>query len=319
MKKLLCLTLLLGFVSFGFAQKAQQKSPSRPPLQSALKSPLQSPLQSMVDTEFAFAKMSAEQGVRPSFMAFIDDDGILFRPRAVKGKQWMTENPVPASAKRPLLSWYPTVADVARAGDLGYTTGPWEYKSDIHDAKPVAWGNFLTVWKRQPDGSWKFAIDLGISNPQPDKPVPVWQLPRGYRQPAKGPAANVQREQAALFGENSVFSSIFNFGDARTAFGSFAAADVRVFRDDKFPLVGMTTASAALPDGSTVWTWQPTLVNVSRSGDLGYTYGTYRITSKDSSEKILESGNYYRVWKKQAGKWKLVADLTNPVPEAKKN
>lgn len=231
----------------------------------------------------------------------------------------MTENPLPASDKRPLLSWYPTVADIARAGDIGYTTGPWEYKADIHDAKPVAWGNFLTVWRRQADGSWKFAIDLGISNPQPDKPAPVWQLPRGYRQPAKAAEANVQREQAVLFGEDGMFSGSFNFSDAQTTFDSFAAADVRVFRNDKFPLVGKTAASTALPDGSSVWTWQPALVDVSRSGDLGYTYGTYRITSKDSSQKTLESGNYYRVWKKQAGNWKIVADLTNPVPEDKKN
>lgn len=307
MKKVICLTLLLAFVSLGFAQRPKTKPASKPSSRS--------PLQSMVDTELAFAKMSEEQGVRPSFMAFIDDDGILFRPRAVKGKQWMTENPVPASDKRPLLSWYPTFADVARAGDLGYTTGPWEFRSDIHDAKPVAWGNFLTVWRRQPDGSWKFAIDLGISNPEPEKSAPAWQLPRNYRLPAKVPAVNVQKEQAALFGENSVFGSSFNFSDAPRAFSSVAAADVRVFRNDKFPFVGLTAAAAALPDGSTVWSWQPALVSVSSSGDLGYTYGTYQITGKDSSEKILERGNYYRIWKKQAGKWKLVADLTNPVPD----
>ncbi len=310
MKKLLCATLVLGFISPGFGQRDQKHSASRT---------TPSALQSMVDTELAFAKMSAEQGVRPSFMAFIADEGILFRPRAVKGKQWLTEHPLPASDKRPLLSWYPTVADVARAGDMGYTTGPWEYKADVHDAKPVAWGNFLTVWKRQADGSWKFAIDLGISNPQPEKPAPLWQLPSGYRQPAKGPEANVLKEQAALFGEDGVYASSFNLSDAQAAFDSFAAADVRVFRNNKFPFVGKTAASAALPDGSRVWTWEPAMVSVSRSGDLGYTYGTYEITSKDSSQKILESGNYYRIWKKQVGRWKIVADLTDPVPEDKKN
>jgi ketosteroid isomerase-like protein len=174
MKKLICLSLLLGIMSLGFAQKAKQKSA------------LRSPLQSMVDTELAFARMSAEHGTRPSFMAFIADDGILFRPRAVKGKQWMTEHPVPASDKRPLLTWYPTVADVARGGDMGYTTGPWEYKADIHDAKALAWGNFLTVWKRQADGSWKFAIDLGISNPQPDKTRTCMATAEGLQTTGKG-------------------------------------------------------------------------------------------------------------------------------------
>ena len=62
MKKFICLTLLLGSISFRFAQKAKQNSA----------------LQSMVDTERTFARMSAVQGVRPAFMAFIVDDGILF-------------------------------------------------------------------------------------------------------------------------------------------------------------------------------------------------------------------------------------------------
>ena len=79
----------------------------------------------------------------------------------------MIDHPLPASDKRPLLNWYPIVADIARAGDMGWTTGPWEFKSDIKEAKPVAFGNFLTVWKKQADGTFKFAIDLGISNPQP--------------------------------------------------------------------------------------------------------------------------------------------------------
>ena len=166
MRKLICLTLLIGFMSSGLAQKA----------------PEQSPLEKMVATERAFAKQSEEQGTRESFMAFIADDGILFRPTAVKGKQWMKEHPVPPSDKRPLLSWYPAIAGVALAGDLGYTTGPWEYKNDIHDASPVAWGNFLTVWKRQRDSSWKFAIDIGISNPKPDQPATPWQLPNNYRE-----------------------------------------------------------------------------------------------------------------------------------------
>jgi ketosteroid isomerase-like protein len=308
------MTLLLAFAAPGFAQRPKRKSAPRASAPSA-----PSPLQSMVETELAFAKMSAEQGTRPAFMAFIDDDGILFRPRAVKGKQWMTENPVPQSDKRPLLSWYPTVAEVSRAGDLGYTTGPWEFKADIHDAKAVAWGNFLTVWRRQPDGSWKFAIDLGNSNPQPEKPAPVWQLPRGYRQPPKGLEVDAKKEQAILFGENTVFASGFNFGDAQTTFASYAAIDVRVFREGKFPFVGNMAASTALPDGENLWTWQPSWFNVSSSGDLGYTYGTYRVTTKDSSEKLLESGNYFRIWKKQEGKWKVVADLLNPVPPEKKN
>lgn len=159
MKRLFFLGVLLAFVSPGLAQKADEISA----------------LESVVNTERAFARNSEEKGTRDAFMAFIADDGILFRPTAVRGKQWMTKHPLPPSEKRDLLSWQPIFADIARAGDMGYTTGPWQYKNDIHDAKPSAFGNFVTVWKKQADGSWKFAIDLGTSNPQPEQPAAQWR------------------------------------------------------------------------------------------------------------------------------------------------
>lgn len=307
MKKLICLTLLLGFVSFGFAQKAKETTA----------------LQSMVDAERAFARMSEEQGIRPAFMTFIADDGILFRPAAVKGKQWMMEHPLPPSDKRPLLSWQPTFADVARAGDMGYTTGPWEYRADINDAKPVAWGNFLTVWKKQPDGSWKFAIDLGISNPEPTQAAAPWELPNSYRQAPAGRRIDVQTETNALLAREREFSNASATHGAQKAFDAYGADDVRVFRNDKLPFVGKNAAAAALPAKPIVWTWEPAFADVSQSGDLGYSYGTYQLAKNDATLKTaekIETGNYYRIWKKQGNTWKVVADLFDPLPpEQKKN
>ena len=309
MKKFIGLALLLGSISLGSAQKVKEGSP----------------MQSMVDTERAFAQMSEEQGIRPSFMAFIADDGILFRPTAVKGKRWMADHPLPPSDKRPLLSWQPTFADIARVGDMGYTTGPWEYKADIHDAKPVAWGNFLTVWKKQPDGSWKFAIDLGISNPQPAQAAVPWQPPRIYRQAMAGRLVDVKAETTLLLAREREFSSASETRGAQQAFDAYAADEVRVFRNDKLPFAGKSAAAAALPANPFVWTWEPAFADVSKSGDLGYTYGTYELVAKDSRPKApkmaakVEVGNYYRIWKKQGNAWRVVADLLDPLPEPKKN
>jgi ketosteroid isomerase-like protein len=303
MKKLVCLTFILVLVSLGTAQKAQQNSA----------------LQSLVDTERAFARMAEEQGVRPSFMAFIADDGILFRPTAVKGKQWMMDHPLPPSEKRPLLIWQPTFADIARAIDMGYTTGPWEYKNDIHDAKPVAWGNFLTVWKRQADGSWKFAIDLGISSPQPAQPAVPWQLPRNYRAPK--PMKGVWNfSDSELLARERKFSQASARDGAQKAFDIFAAEDVRLFRNGKQPFIGKVLAAAALPESSVIWTWEPAFADVSQSEDLGYSYGSYELVKRDTTSKTpakLEVGNYYRIWKKQRNAWKVVADLLDPLPPPK--
>jgi ketosteroid isomerase-like protein len=303
MKRFICLFLLLAFVSLTFAKRLQEKSA----------------LQAMVDTERAFAKMSEDQGTRSAFMAYIADDGILFRPAAVEGKKWMNAHPLPASDKRPLLIWYPALAGMARAGDLGYTTGPWEYKSDVHDAKPEAWGHFLTVWKKQADGQWKFAIDLGIRNPQPAQAEAPWQLPQNYKTP-KAMGGRWTFSTDALLARDREFSQASAKSGARPAFARYAASDVRLYRDEKFPLLGQDLAAAVLPDSSSVWTWEPAAGDVSISDDLGYTYGTYKISGTEPAPKVSESGNYFRIWKKEKGAWKVLFDLTNPIsPESNKN
>jgi len=309
MNKLLSLLLLPGFVLLGFAQGLQKAADSNSRTAA---------LQSMVDTERAFAKMSEDQGVRPAFLAYIADDGILFRPTAVNGKQWFKEHPVPPTDKRPLLSWQPTFADISLATDMGYTTGPWQFKADIHDEKPVAWGNFLTVWKRQADNSWKFVIDLGISNPQPDHIDAAWQAPPNYG-PGRGGSSARKAMRNVLLDLEREFSKDSATRGAQSAFQKYASADVRLFRNGKQPFVGKGNAVAALPGDNLEWTWTPAFADMSRSSDLGYTYGTYQLVKKASGEKV-ESGNYYRIWKKQDGitegrSWKVVTDLLDPVKE----
>ena len=59
--------------------------------------------------------------------------------------------------------------------------------------------------------------------------------------------------------------------------------------------------------------WKATTVEVSKSGDLGWTTGPYEITETDASGKpMTDKGKYLAVWKKQAdGSWKCVADMFN--------
>jgi ketosteroid isomerase-like protein len=59
--------------------------------------------------------------------------------------------------------------------------------------------------------------------------------------------------------------------------------------------------------------WQPTKVEVSRSGDVGYSFGRYEMTANDSKgNPITDRGKYVEVWKKQAdGSWKCAVDTYN--------
>lgn len=268
-------------------------------------------LKAMVETERAFARMAAEKGTREAFASFIADDGILFRPGPVVGKKWLAENPLPASTAHPLLAWQPIFAFVSSAGDLGYTTGPWQYKKDIKDDKAAAFGNFMTVWRKQADGSWKFALDLGISNPEPQLPTPVWQ-PGEQAGQEKFKKADQQLERSGLLEVERKFSQTSAQLGARGSFLLFAAKDVRLFRNDHQPFVGKMAAADALATVTSEWTWTPSFAGVSISGDLGYTYGLYEL--HDQSGVLVEKGNYARVWKKVLGDWKLVIDVANPLP-----
>ena len=51
---------------------------------------------------------------------------------------------------------------------------------------------------------------------------------------------------------------------AHAAFVSYAAPEVRLYRDGKFPLLGPELAPAVLPSGANVWTWEPAFASVSR-------------------------------------------------------
>jgi ketosteroid isomerase-like protein len=57
-------------------------------------------------------------------------------------------------------------------------------------------------------------------------------------------------------------------------------------------------------------TWTADFIEVSSSGDLGYTYGTYHYTFNDSlGNEQVDTGIFHTVWKRQSdGSWKFVWD-----------
>lgn len=273
-----------------------------------------SPLRQMVETEQAFSKRAEEKDTRDAFMSFIADDGLLFRPNAVNGKKWMQDHPVPTSDKHPLLAWQPVFARMAASGDLGFTTGPWEFKNDKSDATPAGYGHFVTVWKRQPDGSWKFAVDLGISHPESGGPLRRWQV---SEEPVakSSKVINVPEEQKKLSDQDRAFSEQGLKSGLVKAFTSFAAADVRLYRNQLLPLVGRDESLGYLNSVKQNYVWKPAQSDVSQAGDLGYTVGTYEAVAPNGpSGKVTELGNYLRIWQKQNGSWRIVLDVTNPVP-----
>ena len=64
-------------------------------------------------------------------------------------------------------------------------------------------------------------------------------------------------------------------------------------------------------DSTYTLTWEPMFAKVAKSGELGYTYGIYKLSEKKSGKKMSE-GTYTTIWQKNAkGEWKAMLDTGN--------
>ena len=260
----------------------------------------------LVEMEHAFAKAAAAKGTRDAFLEFLAEDGIIFQPGPVNGKKFWSER----QPRKGLLSWEPVFADVSRAGDLGYTTGPWEFRPNGPDDQPAAFGQYFTIWKKQADGGWKAVLDRGVTT-EKGFPRPPLTFP-GDEETWDGESKlNIAAARADLLKLEAEFSKAATL-NARTAFESFLARDGRVLRQNVEPAVGWSAANKLMPEAGRALTWESAMADVSVSGDLGYTYGKFELNTRGVT---LQRGSYVRVWKKLNGKWKVVVDVMSPDPK----
>jgi ketosteroid isomerase-like protein len=74
-----------------------------------------------------------------------------------------------------------------------------------------------------------------------------------------------------------------------------------------------------LDDKNNRLVWRPVGADISSSGDLGYTYGSFEFHAKNRDGKpVVEYGKYTSIWKRQKdGSWKVVLDMGNAGPPPK--
>lgn len=269
-------------------------------------------LRALVETERAFARASREKGMKEAFLSFAADDGVLFRRTVVNAKElWQSTTPAPTA----LLTWRPAFADIARAGDAGYTFGPWEFRTHPADKDAAGHGQFVTFWRKQQDGSWKFEADIGISHPAP--PAGAQTVVGHPPAQAKGEGAakaSAEAARAALLDAERELSKDASAKGAHEALLAHADEQVRLFRPNAFPHAGKAAAREALEAQKALVTWRAEKAGASSSGDLGYAYGAYEMRAAASDAKPSEQGHYLRIWKRPGGgKWRVVLDITNPV------
>jgi ketosteroid isomerase-like protein len=120
----------------------------------------------LMDLERRFAADVAIGGGK-AFAAWFADDAVNLsngRP-ALLGR-----GAIAASAnwdpKAYQLTWTPTGAQMGPSNDMGFTWGHYEGRSkDAHGEPVLVTGRYITIWKKQTDGSWKVAMDASAAEP----------------------------------------------------------------------------------------------------------------------------------------------------------
>lgn len=121
-------------------------------------------LNAMQQTDVDFAQMAEEKGFRKAFMEYMEEEAILLRDNhmpiiGADAVQYISS--INDSTFK--ISWEPQGGDVAESGDMGYTYGLYQLKTETEEQR----GTYLTIWRKQKDGKWKYAVDAGTQGLEP--------------------------------------------------------------------------------------------------------------------------------------------------------
>ncbi len=117
----------------------------------------------LLQADRAFARDVAEGG-SAAWVSWFAPDGAIVQEGVgeIRGGPAIAEAVSFLDQPGVRLSWEPTRADMAASDDLGWTTGRWTFEAP-DDSLGVRrnQGVYVSIWRRQADGSWKVVMDLG--------------------------------------------------------------------------------------------------------------------------------------------------------------
>ncbi|PSJ76875.1 hypothetical protein C7N43_11490 [Sphingobacteriales bacterium UPWRP_1] len=119
----------------------------------------------LLDTDRAFSNMCGQQGMKAAFLYYAADEAIKMTegrfPQVGKTELKAFFDAAPGAAAATQLKWEPIKVDIAASGDMGYTFGNWQFAQK----DTTMYGYYVSIWKKQPNGTWKYVLDAGNSAP----------------------------------------------------------------------------------------------------------------------------------------------------------
>lgn len=115
-------------------------------------------LRELIGTDQAFSYDCETKGYKQAFLQYADEAAVLLRPGMLPLEEDAVIRFITAQEDTSFtMSWQVKGADVARSGDLGYTYGVYTIKAGTQTLE----GTYVSIWKKQADGTWKFVLDSG--------------------------------------------------------------------------------------------------------------------------------------------------------------
>ena len=266
----------------------------------------QSARTALVAAETDFATQVTQVGAPAAFLAtsaptaLVTEKGKLVNAQEV----WKTR-PAQTGSR---LTWYPVLADIAQSGELGYTTGPWTL---LQNDRPQAAGEYVTVWRKQPDGQWKFVVDMGIERvgsalaPSPNVPQP--HLLAAAATPSAAPS-NILLDLDRKFAAAQLLKP-------GATYQQYLSTEARLYRPGLSMMQG-EAASANMKNLDGGYLFTATTGYLAAAGDLGYVVGTLQRAAAGTKHPE-ETGSYLRIWRRESvAGWRMVLEVFNFTPNA---
>lgn len=123
-----------------------------------------SSVEDLMRVDLEFSERSAEIGMQKAFLEYADDSAVLLRAIPIIGKIALEESFKGFSDEGFILTWKPYAGNISSSGDLGYTYG--YFTMTVKADSSTQDGNYVSIWKKQAGGDWKFVLDTGNEGPK---------------------------------------------------------------------------------------------------------------------------------------------------------
>jgi ketosteroid isomerase-like protein len=118
----------------------------------------------MLKADRDFNQAAVERNLE-RFLSFVADDA-TFESAEGRGRESVAKAWAPFfDPNGPTITWTPLKAEALVAADVGYTVGRWQRSRTVDGKTTKGQGQYLTVWRKQKDGSWKAIFDTGSTVP----------------------------------------------------------------------------------------------------------------------------------------------------------